>query len=112
MPGPEKAAGAYRTIGEVAADTGLPQHRLRYWEQRFPQLRPLQRSGQRRYYRPEDVAMVRRIDRLLNSDGYTIQGVQKLLASETVVPAPPVTKPTSLGRVRDLLVDALSRDDR
>ncbi|HWU74064.1 MAG TPA: MerR family transcriptional regulator, partial [Sphingomonas sp.] len=78
----DKAAGAFRTIGEVSQDTGLPQHILRYWETRFPQLRPLQRAGKRRYYRPEDVALIRRIDDLLNQQGYTIRGVQKLLAAE------------------------------
>jgi DNA-binding transcriptional MerR regulator len=77
-----KDPGAFRTIGEVAALTGLPQHILRYWESRFPQLRPLQRAGRRRYYRPDDVALVQRIDRLLNHDGYTIRGVQQLLAAE------------------------------
>lgn len=80
--GTEKAAGAFRTIGEVSDDTGVRQHVLRYWETRFPQLKPLQRAGGRRYYRPEDVALVRRIDSLLNQEGYTIRGVQKLLGAE------------------------------
>ena len=74
-----KAGDAFRTIGELAEELGLPQHILRYWETRFTQLRPLQRAGKRRYYRPADVALVRRIDRLLNHEGYTIRGVQKLL---------------------------------
>jgi DNA-binding transcriptional MerR regulator len=82
MPGPEKAAGALRTIGELAQEIGRPQHILRYWETRFPQLRPLTRAGNRRYYRPEDVALVRRIHDLLSNQGYTIRGVQKLLAAE------------------------------
>jgi len=82
MPAPEKAAGALRTIGELAHEIGRPQHILRYWETRFPQLRPLTRAGKRRYYRPEDVALVRRIHALLADQGYTIRGVQKLLASE------------------------------
>lgn len=82
MSAPEKAAGAFRTIGELSRETGIPQHILRYWETRFPQLRPLQRAGKRRYYRPEDVALVRRIQQLLDSEGYTVRGVQKLLASE------------------------------
>jgi len=76
-----KSDHAFRTIGELAADLGVPQHILRYWETRFPQLRPLQRAGNRRYYRPADVALVHRIHRLLNQDGYTIRGVQQLLAS-------------------------------
>jgi DNA-binding transcriptional MerR regulator len=75
-----KSDQAFRTIGELAADLGVPQHILRYWETRFPQLRPLQRAGNRRYYRPADVALAHRIHRLLNQDGYTIRGVQQLLA--------------------------------
>ena len=80
--GPTKAEGAFRTIGEVAAELNLPQHILRYWETRFPQLRPLQRAGNRRYYRPADVALARRIDRLLNREGYTVRGVQQLLEQQ------------------------------
>src|SRR3954453_3491587 len=74
-----KSDQAFRTIGELAADLGVPQHILRYWETRFPQLKPLQRAGNRRYYRPDDVALAKRIHRLLNQDGYTIRGVQQLL---------------------------------
>jgi len=85
---PDKAAGAFRTIGELSRETGLPQHILRYWETRFPQLRPLQRAGKRRYYRPEDVALVARISSLLNEEGYTIRGVQKLLSEERKRAAP------------------------
>ena len=70
---------AFRTIGELSADLGVPQHILRYWETRFPQLKPLQRAGNRRYYRPDDVALAKRIHRLLNQEGYTIRGVQQLL---------------------------------
>jgi DNA-binding transcriptional MerR regulator len=109
-----KSAGAFRTIGELSTELGLPQHILRYWETRFPQLRPLTRAGNRRYYRPEDVALVRRIDQALNRDGYTIKGVQALLK---VAPAPPVltaTMPTvadefvgALVRIRDELKAAL-----
>ena len=76
-----KSEHAFRTIGELASDLGVPQHILRYWETRFPQLRPLQRAGNRRYYRPDDVALARRIHKLLNQDGYTIRGVQQLLKS-------------------------------
>jgi len=75
-----KAEGALRTISEVSDQFGIPQHILRYWETRFPQLRPLQRAGNRRYYRTDDVALVARIDQLLNREGYTIKGVQKLLS--------------------------------
>lgn len=73
-----KAEGAFRTIGELAAELGVAQHILRYWETKFP-LKPLQRAGNRRYYRPADVALARRINELLNREGYTVRGVQKLL---------------------------------
>ena len=75
----DKAPGAFKTIGELSAELGVAQHILRYWETKFPQLRPLQRAGNRRYYRPEDVELARRINRLLNEEGYTVRGVQKLL---------------------------------
>lgn len=92
-----KSDQAFRTIGELADDLGIPQHILRYWETRFPQLRPLQRAGNRRYYRPADVALAHRIHRLLNQDGYTIRGVQQLLSSSggdgEDVPAPPAAAP-------------------
>ena len=78
-----KSPLAYKTISEVAEEIGVPQHVLRFWETRFPSLRPLKRGGNRRYYRPEDVALVRRINTLLYSEGYTIKGVQKLLAGDT-----------------------------
>lgn len=74
-----KSEGAFRTISEVAVDLDLPQHVLRFWESKFVQIRPLKRGGGRRYYRPEDVALLRRIRQLLYVDGYTIRGVQKLL---------------------------------
>ena len=80
-PRPVKGAAAYRTIGEVAADLDLPPHVLRFWEAKFPQLRPLKRGGGRRYYRPEDIALLRRIRQCLYQDGYTIRGVQQLLDS-------------------------------
>lgn len=75
----EKAPGAFKTIGELSKELGVAQHILRYWESKFPQLRPLQRAGNRRYYRPDDVELARRINRLLNEEGYTVRGVQKLL---------------------------------
>ena len=111
-----KSDTAFRTIGELAEELKLPQHILRYWETRFPQLRPLQRAGNRRYYRADDVALVRRIDRLLNHEGYTIKGVQKLLADKTppaeAVPAPnPVALPVAeLKRIRAMLAEALAED--
>ena len=76
-----KAPDAFRTIGELSAELGVAQHILRYWETKFPQLKPLQRAGNRRYYRADDVALARRIHRLLNDEGYTVKGVQKLLRS-------------------------------
>jgi DNA-binding transcriptional MerR regulator len=75
----EKDPGALLTIGELSNELGVAQHILRYWETRFPQLRPMQRAGNRRYYRPADVNLARKINRLLNQEGYTVRGVQKLL---------------------------------
>ena len=74
-----KDPGALKTIGELSQDLGVAQHILRYWETKFPQLRPMQRAGNRRYYRPADVELAQRINRLLNEEGYTVRGVQKLL---------------------------------
>lgn len=123
-----KSAQAFRTIGELADELGVAQHILRYWETRFPQLRPLQRAGNRRYYRPEDVALARRIHRLLNQDGYTIRGVQQVLsgrgeaavtpsAEPQVATPPPAARPSTpapstdvsrLREVRDSLAAALA----
>ena len=74
-----KDDGALRTIGEVARALGIKQHVLRYWEQQLPQLQPLKRSGNRRYYRPADIALIERIDRLVNRDGYTLKGAEAAL---------------------------------
>lgn len=120
----EKAKGAFLTIGELADELALPQHILRYWETRFPQLRPLQRAGKRRYYRPEDVVLAKRINALLNQEGYTIKGVQKLLSAreekaqpalqipDEVAPAPSSdAQPNNipeLKRVRAALAEALA----
>ncbi len=75
----EKSAQAFRTISEVATELDVPQHVLRFWESKFSQVRPLKRGGGRRYYRPEDIDLLRRIRTLLYDDGYTIKGVQRLL---------------------------------
>ncbi len=75
----EKSAQAFRTISEVATELDVPQHVLRFWESKFSQVRPLKRGGGRRYYRPEDIDLLRRIRSLLYDDGYTIKGVQRLL---------------------------------
>jgi len=74
-----KDDGALRTIGEVSEALGIKPHILRYWEQQFPLLKPLKRSGGRRYYRPSDVAMVETIDRLINREGYTLKGAEAVL---------------------------------
>jgi len=105
----DKAAGAFRTIGELSRETGLPQHILRYWETRFPQLRPLQRAGNRRYYRPEDVALVLRINAMLNNEGYTIRGVQILRSCERKRAMPAVDL-TALQAVRDQRARSLAED--
>lgn len=91
----DKADGAFLTISELSAELGLPQHILRYWETRFPQLRPLQRSGNRRYYRPADVALVRRINQLLNIEGFTVRGAQKALAEGGGMPVPAASAPSA-----------------
>lgn len=75
----KKAPGAFRTISEVADDLHIPQHVLRFWETKFGQVRPLKRGGGRRYYRPDDITLLRRIADLLYTQGYTIKGVQRLL---------------------------------
>ena len=87
MAAGDKAPDALLTIGELSSELGVAQHILRYWETRFPQLRPMQRAGNRRYYRPADVALARRINRLLNEEGYTVRGVQKLLRGAGPEPA-------------------------
>ena len=84
---PAKSPEAFRTISEVADDLDVPQHVLRFWETKFGQLRPLKRGGGRRYYRPEDIALLRRIRDLLYAEGYTIRGVQKLFREQSVSPA-------------------------
>jgi DNA-binding transcriptional MerR regulator len=95
--GRQKAATAFRTISEVAEELHIPQHVLRFWETKFPDLKPLKRGGGRRYYRPEDVALIKRIGELLYQQGYTIKGVQRLLkdgereaqTGELPLPEPP-----------------------
>ena len=82
MAASDKDPEAFRTIGELSEELGVAQHILRYWETKFPQLKPLQRAGNRRYYRPADVALARRIHHLLSNEGYTVRGVQKLLREQ------------------------------
>ena len=92
----QKDPGALLTIGELSQELRVPQHILRYWETRFPQLRPMQRAGNRRYYRPADVELARKIHRLLNQEGYTVRGVQKLLRERSEPePAPVAAMPVA-----------------
>lgn len=97
-----KSADAFRTISEVAGDLDVPQHVLRFWETRFAQIKPLKRAGGRRYYRPEDVELLRRIRELLYKHGYTIKGVQRLLKdhglAEMPVPGPATPSPSTVSR--------------
>jgi DNA-binding transcriptional MerR regulator len=111
----DKAADAFRTIGEMAEALGVRTHILRYWEEQFPMLKPLTRAGGRRLYRPEDVALLHTINRLLYSEGYTIKGARKFLSSGATAEAPaPVSASVStidipaLRAVRDRLVAALA----
>ncbi len=118
MNATEKAPDAFRTIGEVAANLGVPQHILRFWESKFPQLRPLKRNGNRRYYRPEDVALVQWIDQLLNQQGYTIAGAQKLVKQQQrggdgAAGAPTIASTTAKSAHVDAIApDSLSGDSR
>lgn len=114
-----KSDTAFRTIGEVTQLTGVAPHILRYWEGRFPQLKPVTRAGNRRYYRPADVALVQRIHRLLNREGYTVRGVQQLLSGEgkaATAPSAPTTSTTmpatldAIRLIRDYLREALDAD--
>lgn len=105
-----KSEDAFRTIGELSDELGVAQHILRYWETRFAELRPMQRAGNRRYYRPADVALARRINTLLNEQGYTIKGVQKILAgggAGSGADAPPAHMIERLRAIRDDLEKAL-----
>ena len=129
MAAADKDPEAFRTIGELSEELGVAQHILRYWETKFPQLRPLQRAGNRRYYRPADVALARRIHHLLTNEGYTVRGVQKLLREQprteapvSEAPQPSAAEPAMFGesvappsvdierlvRLRDRLRDALA----
>lgn len=92
----EKAADAFRTIGEMAESLGVRTHILRYWEEQFPMLKPLTRAGGRRLYRPEDVALLHVINRLLYSEGYTIKGARKFLSGGGVSAVPVATPAVSM----------------
>jgi DNA-binding transcriptional MerR regulator len=101
-----KAPDAFRTISEVADDLDLPQHVLRFWESRFPQIRPMKRGGGRRYYRPEDVELLRGIRHLLYGEGYTIRGVQRILREQGLRTV------QSVGQGRVVNLPAPSREDK
>lgn len=96
----DKSADAFRTIGEMSETLGVKTHILRYWEEQFPMLKPLKRAGGRRHYRPEDVTLLQTINRLLNSEGYTIKGARKYLAgggTRESAPAPAPAAPPASG---------------
>ena len=105
-----KAPDAMRTIGEVSAALDIRQHVLRYWEEQFPMLRPLKRSGGRRYYRPEDVQLVATIDRLLRREGYTLRGARLAIEGGTAKPMPPAEMPAEASaQLRTSLLPQLHR---
>ncbi len=85
-PGDRAPGRAFQTISEVARELDLPAHVLRFWETKFSEIKPLKRGGGRRYYRPEDIQVLRRIQRLLHNDGYTIRGAQRILRDGSVRP--------------------------
>jgi DNA-binding transcriptional MerR regulator len=101
----EKSDAAFRTISEVSTDLHVPQHVLRFWESRFSQIKPLKRGGGRRYYRPEDVAVLKRIKELLYTDGMTIKGVQKLLREGPSPDRAPTAAEADKQAVADGLLD-------
>lgn len=110
-----KDDGALRTIGEVSEGLGIKTHVLRYWEQQFPMLQPLKRSGGRRYYRPDDITLLKTIDRLVNSEGYTLKGAKAAIRSGKNVRADdassaPTSEPTA-GATHAEMRLALGDDD-
>lgn len=112
-----KAPDALRTIGEVGKALGIRQHVLRYWEEQFPALKPVKRSGGRRFYRPEDVQLIVTIDRLVHREGYTLKGARRAI-SKNEVPAEEIAEPQALAMslevaaelkgIRDRLASALA----
>ncbi len=103
-----KSAAAFRTISEVSTELDVPQHVLRFWESKFTPVRPLKRGGGRRYYRPEDVELLRRIRNLLYTDGYTIKGVQRLLREGHGKLEPEAGAPSSPPRAQPSATAALA----
>jgi DNA-binding transcriptional MerR regulator len=110
----DKAPDAFRTISEVAADLDIPQHVLRFWETRFTQIKPMKRSGGRRYYRPDDVDLLRGIRRLLYGEGYTIRGVQRILKEHgigSVQRLADASAVASFGAIEEVMGHSLSEPD-
>lgn len=110
----DKAPDAFRTISEVAADLDVPQHVLRFWETRFAQIKPMKRSGGRRYYRPDDVDLLRGIRHLLYSEGYTIRGVQRILKEHGIKLVQGLTEGSSaaaFGAIEDDIRNTLGATD-
>ena len=110
----DKAPDAFRTISEVAQDLDIPQHVLRFWETRFSQIKPMKRSGGRRYYRPDDVDLLKGIRRLLYGEGYTIRGVQRILKEhgiKSVQGLADSSAAVSFGALEETLGQALMEDD-
>src|ERR1700746_3281115 len=111
----EKAPDAFRTISEVAADLDIPQHVLRFWETRFAQIKPMKRSGGRRYYRPDDVDLLKGIRRLLSGEGYTIRGVQRILKEHGIKSVQGIADQTaavSFGAVEEAVGNSMMEDDK
>ena len=111
----DKAPDAFRTISEVADDLDIPQHVLRFWETRFAQIKPMKRSGGRRYYRPDDVDLLKGIRRLLYGEGYTIRGVQRILKEHGVKSVQSLadsTQAVSFGAIEEAIGQSLLEDDR
>jgi len=106
----QKSPDAFRTISEVASELDVPQHVLRFWESKFTQIRPLKRGGGRRYYRPEDVDLLRGVRALLYSDGYTINGVQKVFREQGVKFVSETGKGTVDSSLAELAREAVRRD--
>ncbi len=111
----DKAPDAFRTISEVADDLDIPQHVLRFWETRFAQIKPMKRSGGRRYYRPDDVDLLKGIRRLLYGEGYTIRGVQRILKEhgiKSVQTLADVNNAVSFGAIEEAIGQSLKEDGK
>jgi DNA-binding transcriptional MerR regulator len=111
----DKAPDAFRTISEVADDLDIPQHVLRFWETRFAQIKPMKRSGGRRYYRPDDVDLLKGIRRLLYGEGYTIRGVQRILKEhgiKSVQALADSANAVSFGAIEEAIGKSLMEDDK